>query len=124
MKVTFENWDSGYVFYFNGKQVGAGLYNGTSGFELLEESGMSSHSNGMCAFGYLKAKYESNSIPLKQSTIDIFTPRKGSNPDSGEDQRAAAKSRVSSLKSTHPVLYPQDPELQNTDWTRPRSDQT
>lgn len=120
MKVTFEHWDSGYVYYFNGKQVGAGLYNGERGFELLEDSGMTTHSNGMCAFGYLKAKYESNSLPLKQSTIDLFTPRKGSNPDSGEEQRAATKSSISRLKSTHPVLYPQDPELLDGGWRHAR----
>lgn len=120
MNVTFEHWDSGYTFYFNGKQVAAGLYNSTTGFELLEDNGLTSYSNAMCAFSYLKAKYESDSFPLKQSTIDLLTPRERSHFGSGEEQRAAAKSSISRLKSSHPVLYPQDPDLRDGRWRHAR----
>lgn len=76
--LSFENWENGYAYFHNGNQVAAGLY-GDGGFELLENDSVQNFSNGMQAFCYLKAKYESNSSPLKQSTIDLFTPGKGSN---------------------------------------------
>lgn len=119
MNVTFEQWESGYVFHYKGEQVAAGLY-GNGGFELLEDTGLTVHSNAMCAFTYLKVKYEPNTRPLKQATIDLFTPRKGSDPNGREEQRAATKSSISSLKSTHPVLYPQDPDLRDGGWRHAR----
>lgn len=120
--VTFEHWDDGgYVYYNDGNQVAAGLYS-ERGFELMEETGITQFGNGMQAFSYLKAKYVKNSQPLKQSTIDLFAPRERSDSKSGAEQRAIAARIKSSLKSTHPVLYPEDPELRNTDWTHGRSD--
>ena len=119
MSITFEQWESGYVFHRKGEQIAAGLY-GDDGFELLEDTGLSVHSNAMCAFSYLKVKYEPNSQPLKQATVDLFTPRKGSNANRGEEQRAIAKSSISRLKSTHPVLYPQDPDLRDGGWRQAR----
>lgn len=61
MTVTFEHWESGYTFHYGGEQVAAGLYDGSNGFELLEDSGITHHSNAMCAFTYLKDKHESDS---------------------------------------------------------------
>lgn len=92
MTVTFEQWEDGYLFNYNGNQVAAGLYNGAKGFELLEDSGLTVHSNAMCAFTYLKAKHESNPYPLKQSTIDVFTPWEGSDSSRRVGQRTIAAS--------------------------------
>ena len=77
--ITFTKWDNGYLYFNNENQVAAGLYE-NGNFELLENDDVRSFSNGMQAFCYLKAKYESNPLPLKQTTIDLFTPGKRSNP--------------------------------------------
>ena len=61
MKVTFEHWDGGYLFFTGDKQVAAGLYDGAKGFELVEDDNITNHANAMCAFTYLKDKHESDS---------------------------------------------------------------
>lgn len=121
--VTFEHWDDGYAYFNNGEQLAVGAYS-EGGFDLIEGDDITQFSNGMQAFCYLKAKYVKDSQPLKQSTIDLFTPRERSSTEGGADQRAFAAGIKSSLKSSYPVLYPEDPELRNTDWTHGRSDRT
>lgn len=87
MNVTFRHWESGYTFHYGDDQVAAGLYDGAKGFELLEDSGLTTHSNAMCAFSYLKDKYESDTRNPKQATIDLFTPRERSDSEVRKGQR-------------------------------------
>lgn len=77
--ISFIETKTGYEFY-SGKQIVAeGSYE-EGQFILVEQQDMKFFSNAMQAFCHLRSTHNVHTEPLKQATIDLFTPGKRSNP--------------------------------------------
>lgn len=73
--ITFQETKDGYSFFKDRTVIADGCYEDGE-FLLIHDNQMNSFANAQQAFVHLKGTYNEHSVPLKQSTIDLFTPGK------------------------------------------------